>query len=139
MRLKRIVWFLVLAAVFECGAVAQQPAKNQESEQTGFGAGVPPGEVAIKKPVRIPDAALQVLRDGLGPGTLDCVRNMEGLSAEQVPASWFVGSEIHLNGPDETDLVVQPADMRESPSPNRCLFGAAIPVLGTQEEPQRAV
>lgn len=138
MQWRRGVWLLVLAAVPGSGVAGQETAKDQQSEQTSFGAEAAPGEVLIKKPVQVPDAALQVLRDTLVRGTLNCIKNRDGLTAEQVPASWFVGSEIHLSGPGETDLVVQPADMtRESPPPyNTCLFGAhVVPFWVIRENP----
>ena len=129
---KWLMKYLVLAGLF--GSVfgtrieAQKLAKDQPPEQTSFGAEALPGEVLVKEPVEIPVSALQVLRDTLSQGTIECIKNLEGLTPEQVQASWFVASKIHLDGPSETDLIVEPADMRESPSPNRCLFGAhAVP------------
>jgi hypothetical protein len=50
----------------------------------------------------------------------------DGLERDQVPASWFVASEIHLDGVHEDDLIVQPRDLGQSPSPNHFLFGARI-------------
>ena len=76
----------------------------------------------------IPDDALVVLTDSLDQGTTNCIRNVAGLSPEQVPASWFVGSEIHLDGPDEIDLIVQPKVDARAKSPSGCLLGAhAVP------------
>ncbi len=100
-----LVWALVIAALFGSGAGAQKTAKDQQPEQTNFGSEPVPGEIFINRPVEIPEAALQVLRSS--QRVLRCL-SMEGIAADQVPAGWFVGSEIHLNGEDETDLVVLP-------------------------------
>jgi hypothetical protein len=95
----------LLAAVTAC-AGEQTPKKENEPEQTVFGADPPPGEF-IRKPVQVPPAALQVLRDSLGRGTINCLKH-NGVSADDVPALWFVASEIHLDGPEEIELIVQP-------------------------------
>jgi hypothetical protein len=119
---------LVIMTVFGslCSYVHGQTAgQDQGSEQTGFNSDEVPGEVYVKKPVQISDRALEVLIDTLSPGTINCIQSTNALTPEQIPGSWFVGSEIHLDGPDEVDLIVLPARMAgESPSPNRCL-GAA--------------
>jgi len=98
----------------------QTAQQTPAQEQTTFGS-----EAALRRPVPIPDDALVVLTDSLGQGTTNCIRNMAKLTADLVPASWFVGSEIHLDGPDEIDLIVQPNDdARESGSV--CLRGAHV-------------
>jgi len=58
--------------------------RDQQREQTKFGLEWEPGD--IKKPVEVPDGALQVLRDTLGRGTVNCLRN-HGTMLERVPAS----------------------------------------------------
>jgi hypothetical protein len=123
-----LVQLLIFGALFVNAVQAQKPAKDQEPEQTTFGSEAAPGEALIKKPVEIPDGTLQFLRDTLGRGTVNCIKNVNGLTPEQVPASWFVASRIHLDGPNEADLIVRPKDLGERPSRNRCLFGAhAVP------------
>jgi hypothetical protein len=117
---------LLFGALFAIAVQAQKSATEQPPEQTTFGAGAAPGEALISRPVEIPDGALQFLRDTLGRGTVNCIKNVNGLTPERVPASWFVASEIHLDGPNEADLIVRPRDLEESPSPNRCLFGAHV-------------
>jgi hypothetical protein len=49
--------------------------------------------------------------------------------AEELPANWFVASEIHLEGPNEIDLIVLPGGRIPDtppgePSANACLVGA---------------
>jgi hypothetical protein len=77
--------------------------------------------IRVQHPVTLPEEALRVLRTD--DNVRLCVRH-EHLSPDQVPPSWFVASEIHLNGQTEADLIVQPAIMTDSPAPNRCLYGA---------------
>jgi hypothetical protein len=85
-------------------ARGQNPANDQKQEQTAFEA-EPDGDVMhISKPAEIPDGALQVLRD-LSRRPADCLKH-DGVTPEQVPASWFIASAVHLNGPDEVDFVV---------------------------------
>jgi hypothetical protein len=122
---------LVLILICVRGAAQSQTgaaAKGQEPEQTVFGAEALPGEALVKKPVEIPNGVLQILRDNLYRGTINCIKNVNGLEPQQVPASWFMASEIHLDGAGEIDLIVRPGDLMQSPSPNRWLFGAhAVP------------
>lgn len=112
---------LIVMALFGTGVAAQKVATNQQREQTTFGSDVIPGEVSMKKPVEISQGALLVLRNTKKVRV--CIEAGR-MTPEQVPASWFMGSEIHLNGPNEVDLIVQPRDLPEKPSANRCLYGA---------------
>jgi hypothetical protein len=43
-------------------------------------------------------------------------RKSANVSAEEIPASWFIASAIHLDGPNEEDLVILPK--------NQCMNGA---------------
>jgi hypothetical protein len=106
----RILWrmlesFLLLAALAACTG-GQTPKKENGPEQTVFGADPPPGQF-MQRPIQVPPAALQVLRDSLGRGANNCLTH-NGVTADDIPASWFVASEIHLDGPEEVDLIVQP-------------------------------
>jgi hypothetical protein len=118
-----LVRLLLFGVLFANAVHAQKAAKDQEPEQTDFGSDP---EVLIRKPVEIPDGALPFLRDTLSRGTINCIKNVNGLTPEQVPASWFVASEIHLDGPNDIDFIVQPKALGKSPSPNGCLFGAHV-------------
>lgn len=115
----------MLAMVLESSISAQALQRDQQREQTTFGVEWEKGD--IRKPVEVPDAALQVLRDTLSRGPLNCIKG-KGTTPEQVPASWFVASEIHLDGPDEVDLIVVPNGprMRELPPAASCLLGANV-------------
>lgn len=77
--------------------------------QSRFGA-----EITIKNPVEIPSDVLSILRGVKRNQT--CLGESE--SADSITKSWFVGSEIHLNGRRLVDLVVT--------ARNECLLGANI-------------
>jgi len=85
-------------------ARGQNPGNDQKQEQTAFEA-EPDGDVMhISRPAEIPEGALKVLRD-LSRSPADCLKH-DGVTPEQVPASWFIASAVHLNGPNEVDFVV---------------------------------
>ncbi len=105
--------------------MSQPISRHQQQEQTTF---VSDTDEPIKRPVDIPDEVLHILRENLGRGVNNCIKSDAGLTPEQVPASWFVASEIHLDGHSKADLIVRPTDLIQSQSTNRCLFGAhAVP------------
>ena len=99
------------------------PAQNTKSrEQSHFNS--EQGDVgSVARPVSLPKGALDVLRRD--QRVLHCARN-QNISADQIPVKWFTASEIHLDGPVETDFVVLPRfDLDLKPS-NVCLMGANI-------------
>lgn len=78
----------------------------------------------VQRPASLPGEVLSILRSDKRVSI--CEQN-EGIAPAQVPSSWFSASQIHLAGPDETDLIVRPgtpSDWKSGPSPNVCLFGA---------------
>ncbi len=89
-------------------------ADERSREQTDFGA-----EGDFQKPVHIPTEALQSLRMSKRSDDLlqDCA-DQEGIPAAEIPASWFVASEIRLSRTSSSGLVVR----GERP----CLGGAHI-------------
>jgi hypothetical protein len=97
----------------DLGDPPSEPTESNEKttqEQSTFGLEDPP----ITKPIAIPGEVLQILR------TDKIVQNHlnEGQTPADIPASWFEGSQIHLDGSDELDLVVVPK--------NGLLFGANV-------------
>jgi hypothetical protein len=114
-----VVLAFVLVSVIEGGrpinASALSPEQSQFSTETDV--------VPIQHPKDLPEDALQVLRNDRV--ILNCARTAKMLP-DEVPASWFVASEIHLDGSVEEDLIVQGRDLRLSPAPNRCLMGANV-------------
>ncbi len=103
---------------------AQHAKPKRQEEQSDFGIEL---EVApIQRPVALERAALDALTDDAGVAS--CLEN-EGLSPKVLPANWFVASEIHLDGANESDLVVLPGGrLPDTPkgeiSPNACFLGA---------------
>jgi hypothetical protein len=73
-----------------------------EKEQTSFDAD--PSR-QITRPVPLPDSVLQILSDD---NEVVACRKENPIPPRTSLASWFVASEIHLDGHDETDLVVLP-------------------------------
>jgi len=103
---------------------AQHAKPKEQKEQSDFGIEL---EVApIQRPVTLQRAALDALSKD--DTVASCLEN-EGLSPKELPANWFVASEIHLDGANESDLVVLPGGrVPDTPegeiSPNVCFLGA---------------
>ncbi len=90
-------------------AHTQEQSQVRLREQSAFGA-----EEEVEHPVNMPEDVLRILRRD----ERNQRRLAEGQSPDDMPASWFVASEIHLNEDDLPDLVVMAATPR--------LFGANI-------------
>jgi hypothetical protein len=96
---------LVLFLVFTAPTRSQKAGDITKDEQSIFGTEEVPGIPFVKRPLPVPDAALPILSEDA---------DVKGcLSDNPLPpghslASWFIGSEIHLDGPSENDLVVVP-------------------------------
>jgi len=108
---------LPLLFLLVCGIrlYAQSGQRVERSrEQRDFGA-----EGDFQKPVPMPADALQSLRlsKGADDSLQDCAEQ-EGIPASQIPASWFVASEIRLSRTSAVDLVVR--------GEHECLGGAHI-------------
>lgn len=91
-------------------------------EQSDFSADRENAEPLMRRPVGLPDAALHALQNDKRVGMC----SNDGHPPREIHADWFVASEIHLDGSDETDLIVQPRYLHENAGENRCLFGANI-------------
>ena len=98
MNSRRIVAAL-LTVLITCNAGTASGKAAQASEQRHFSA----EEDGVKKPVPIPKAVLATLKRD---EHICNVLEYENISAEKIPASWFSASAIHLNRPDQLDLVV---------------------------------
>jgi hypothetical protein len=70
---------------------AQAGPGQDRTEQSVFGA----EDDNWKRAVPIPDDALLA------------IRTADNAAADEMPASWFLASEIHLDGPTETDIIVK--------------------------------
>jgi len=80
----------------------------------------------MQRPAELPRTALDALSED--KRVAGCL-NENGLSAKELLSNWFVASQIHLDGPNEVDLVVLPGGrIPGTPagevSPNACLVGA---------------
>ena len=72
----------------------------------------------IQKPSKLPEGLLQQLRtDSIAVKASKPCPKQNG-SSDEIDASWFQTSEIHLDGPDEIDLIVLPR--------NQCLNGVNV-------------
>jgi hypothetical protein len=116
---------MLLTNVTGGSSVGQHTADDQELEQTIFDAEPNQGEMLVKRSVEIPDSGLQVLRDTLTGGTFNCLK-ARGTTPAQAPASWFLASAVHLNGPNEVDLIVLPnvPNIAKPTNPGGCLLPA---------------
>jgi hypothetical protein len=97
--------FLLLFAVSVYEMAAQVPVAEmtRQREQSSFS--MEQEIVPIVKPATLSEGALRALEKDADIAS--CMEN-ENLSPGQLPFSWFIGSQIHLDGPDEIDLIVLP-------------------------------
>lgn len=86
----------VLTCASGC-AIGQQA--HPPHEQMAFSA----EDESVKQPARIPADVWAVLQKD--SNVLD-VLNSQNLQPNQLPASWFTASEVHLDGAQEGDLIV---------------------------------
>jgi hypothetical protein len=116
---------------------AQHTKPKEQKEQSEFG--IELEAVPIQRPVILPRTALDALSKD--ERAASCLEN-EGLNAKELPGNWFVASEIHLDGPNETDLVVLPGGpLPNTPageiSPNACFLGANTAQMWVLRKTQR--
>jgi hypothetical protein len=102
---------------------AQRVQTNAQPEQSEFGIDDPD---QVQRPVELTRAALDAL--STDKRVASCLEHND-MNPEDLPANWFIASEIHLGGADEEDLVVLPHVPLPEPhagkiSPNACLIGA---------------
>jgi len=96
---------ILIAALMQSAGAGQTAKRARSEEQSRFNSEQGFAGEPIQHPVSLPVGALRVLADD--DGVSSCLEN-ENMTRDQLPASWFVASEIHLDGPDELDLVVLP-------------------------------
>ncbi len=85
---------------------------SEQHEQSTFGAEEVPGVPFVTRPVSIPEPVVQILKDEVS--VKSCLSYNPLLPGHSL-ASWFTGSEIHLHGPGESDLVVVPIPRAHEP------------------------
>lgn len=124
---KQLVRCAVLGALFAANvprARGQNSARSAHFEQTAFDLAQDISDKVVKRSVGIPNSALDALRDNLDTDIVDCFKS-KGITPEHASASWFQASAIHLNGPNEIDLVVFPYVPNPSPTnPAGCMLPA---------------
>jgi hypothetical protein len=122
MKDQALLILMLVLTVFGAASPAQQGEKTREREQLDFS--MEQEIVPIQQPVTLSKGALKVLEKEADVSS--CMENAK-LSAGQLPNSWFVGSQVHLDGPDEIDLIVLPSQLKATqpmhPVPNACFFG----------------
>lgn len=124
---KHLIWSVVMVSLLATN-VWRVPKQNspggQHPEQTVFDLAPDISGKIVKRPAKIPESALEALRDSLSTGTVNCLKSM-GITPDHASASWFQASAIHLNGPNEIDLVVFPYVPNPSPTnPAGCMLPA---------------
>lgn len=92
---------LLLLLLFSAGSHAQISGATRR-EQPEFNAD--PSE-QVTHPIHVPNAVLQLLAKDTAVAA--CMKD-NPIAPGGSLTSWFTASEIHLNGPDEADLVVLP-------------------------------
>lgn len=105
MNRSHVVVMVCLVVLLQSVAESQKPRQGGQQEQTSFGTEEIPTVPQVKRPAPMPDSVLQVLNTD--EGVKSCLEN-NTLTPGQLLSSWFIASEIHLDGRNETDLVVLP-------------------------------
>jgi hypothetical protein len=92
-----LIILLMLAAV--SGIPTAAGSDSHEAEQSEFSA----EDVAVKKPVAIPEDVLAILRKDK---TVLSILESENLQPINLPAPWFSASAIHLSASKRADILV---------------------------------
>lgn len=119
---RKVPQALLISCLISTSVDLTSREKGEQKEQSSFS--VEQDIVPIEKPSHLPQEALQVLAEEAGVAS--CLEN-EGLSSDKLPSSWFIVSEIHLDGPNEVDLAVLPnlaSEPQHHPGPAACFLGA---------------
>lgn len=120
--------YVPLVLVLSCcqAAMAAQQDHGAAVEQSDFYMEQNAPDQSVRRPLTIPASVLRILRDD--KSVVACLKH-EKISSEQVPASWFIASEIHLSMRSEGDLIVLPnLAVKHNPdeiAPNACLLGVS--------------
>ena len=97
MRSCKIFIPLILACMYCSEAEAHRGSKPHE--QLHFSA----EDETVQRPADIPQDAWKILQKD---SDVQNVLDYDNLTVEQLPRSWFLASTVHLDGPQESDLVV---------------------------------
>ena len=119
---QKVLLILTISCLLNTSVAAAPKGKQGRKEQISFS--VEQELVPIEKPSDLPYEALQVLAKEAGVAS--CLEN-QGISGNKLPSSWFIASEIHLDGQNEVDFVVLPnleSEPQHHPGPAVCFLGA---------------
>jgi hypothetical protein len=111
--MRRVLPIMLLLVGGTLWSAQKAPRIDHSREQTDFGA-----EGDFQRPAPIPVEALQSLRKSNGDDDLLRCAEQEGIPVAEIPARWFVASEIRLSRMSASGLVVRAEDA--------CLGGAHI-------------
>lgn len=115
---KLLIALLVSLIIITSDMTCAQDKKGSQQEQRAFFSD-DPDKVYIRKPITLPDAAIQTLRSS--ETGLECLK-----TGHKFDAAWVVGSEVHLDGAGETAIVVMPKFFLQPPLDNSCILGAHV-------------
>lgn len=99
MRWKRVILLAFIACALGVARGEQRTEKPTAKEQLSFSA----EDEAVDRPVGVPEGVLEILRKD--ERVLRYLK-ADGKSVRDLTAAPFLASEIHLNGRNETDLIV---------------------------------
>ncbi len=94
---------VLIVGLLDVAWAAQRAKGPRPKDQSLFSA----EDETVQRPVAIPEDALQILRND--DQVLQYLK-AEGKSPDELTTESFLASEIHLDGPDEKDLIVVGAD-----------------------------
>jgi hypothetical protein len=99
----------VLSLAISCSVIlgeSQAGRRGSEAEQSSFATEELPGQPRVQRPLSVPGAVLQKLKSD---DIVDSCLRYNPLTPGQSLDSWFIASEIHLDGPTESDLIIVPS------------------------------
>jgi len=109
--------FLILGLLQEGKEARAANARHLVEQSVPQAQPAHPGAAQVQALAAVPAPALETLK---ADNTVrSCLENQK-LSPDQLPVSWFSAARIHLAGPEEDDLLVQPVF---SPERSRCFHG----------------
>ncbi|GEM_PF-3263704 len=121
MKVHRLTLSIVTMMLFQSWCGAQTNTEANRKEQLRFA--IETQAVPVQQPIKLSKTALQTLSKN--ESVRSCLENEE-LSPEELPASWFFASEIHLDGPKGIYLIVLPGDGPTDTPPGEVRSGACL-------------
>ena len=107
---------LITVCALLCLSSSVIPQDATLNEQTTFSQSEAPNIPIVRRPVRLPETVLAILKKDI---TAQSCLSENPVSPDRPFSSWFVASAIHLDGDAEVDMVVLP---RSDPQPTYMCF-----------------